>query len=274
MTPFLVDPDVTIWHGDALEVLRTLGDGSVDAVVTSPPYSDARDDVAAEPLDSFAEWFVPILAELLRVVSPAGSMLLNLGRRFRDGEEHPYAEDTVAAARRLGWKRIDTLVWKKTNPPGLASPYLTSCHEYAFWLAPNTAAYRGYDEVRQPYSPESLARFKRGPRAPVKNDPWKRKGAPPHPLGAKPWSVFECPVGEEKGNAHPTPMAFRLAKHLVALCTPVGGIVLDPFGGSGTTARAARILGRQAILIERNETYCTLAAQRLSQLSLLAEGAA
>lgn len=271
---YVQDPDFTLHLGDVLDVLQGLPAGSADAIVTSPPYADARHDVPAEPLDSFADWFTPVLAEMQRVVRPSGSLMLNLGRRFRDGEEHSYADDTVAAARRLGWRRIDTLVWKKTNPAGKRSPYLTNAHEYVFWLATSTDAYRGYDDVRRPYSPETLARFQRAPRPPAKNHPSTRRGAPPHPLGAKPWSVFECSVGKDKGNPHPSPMAHDLAAHLVQLSCPRGGIVLDPFAGSGTTCYEARRLGRKSVGIELNAAYADLAAKRLSQLSLLAEKAA
>jgi site-specific DNA-methyltransferase (adenine-specific) len=65
-------------------------------------------------------------------------------------------------------------------------------------------------------------------------------------------------------------MAPRLASHLVKLATTAGGTVLDPFGGSGNTAVAARALGRRSILIEISEGYALLAARRLAQQSLLA----
>lgn len=64
-------------------------------------------------------------------------------------------------------------------------------------------------------------------------------------------------------------MALDLALHLVNLSG--GNTILDPFAGSGTTAIAARKLGRASVLIEQDTDYCRMAADRLSQLSLLAE---
>jgi DNA modification methylase len=93
-----------------------------------------------------------------------------------------------------------------------------------------------------------------------------------HEAGARPKSYVEIHTGREKGNPHPAPMALDLALHLVKLSG--GSTIIDPFAGSGTTAIATRKLGRSSVLIERNEAYCKLAADRLSQLSLLAEASA
>lgn len=271
MSVYVSDPDFTLWHGDCIEVLAGMPAGSVDAVVTSPPYTDIRADVPAPRPAEFAAWFVGVAAAVAPVLAPAGSMLLNLGRRFLDGSELDYVEETLLALRSAGWLRVDTLIWSKTNPQGKGSPYLTNAHEYVYWLALQPNVYRGFDDTRTPYSPESLARFKRAPRTVAKFDTTVRRGAPPHPLGAKPWSVFCSPVGSDAGNPHPTPMAAALARHLVLLSCPPGGVVLDPFAGSGTTALAARDLGRIGLGIELNESYCAMAAARLGQQSLLAE---
>jgi len=67
-----------------------------------------------------------------------------------------------------------------------------------------------------------------------------------------------------EGNDHPCPKPIALMKYLLTLvATPTGGIVLDPFGGSGTTALAAKALGRRCILVEQDAHYCDIAARRL-----------
>lgn len=270
LAPYLDQDGLTLYHGRAEEVLSSFESASADAIVTSPPYADARPDVEGPPLDSFAEWFEPILAELLRIVSPTGSLMLNLGRRFRDGEEHPFHDETKARARAVGWRHIDTVVWHKTNPAGRANRYLNNAHEYVYWLAPSVDAYRGYDaETRRPYSPEALARFKRAPRAFTKFDrTGPRPARPPHPLGAKPLSIFACSVGREKGNPHPTPIPDELARHLVGLSCPPSASVLDPFCGSGNILRAALASSRRATGIDIEEQWLRLTADRVSAVQL------
>ncbi|MGM3268096.1 DNA methyltransferase, partial [Bacillus cereus group sp. BC255] len=85
----------------------------------------------------------------------------------------------------------------------------------------------------------------------------------------RPKSYVEVYTGKEKGNPHPAPMALDLAIHLVKLGSPAGGTVLDPFGGSATTAVAAPPQGRKSVLIELDPEYATMAAGRLAQQSLL-----
>jgi site-specific DNA-methyltransferase (adenine-specific) len=240
----------TLLHGDAFKLTRNLESESVDAIVTSPPYGDLRASGGCHP-DDYADWLEPLLAELLRVLRPEGSLMLNLGRIFRGGEEHCYIEETLVRARELGWRRLDTLVWHKLNAPPFQAPcYLHSVHEIVYWLAPSTKAYRGYTaETRTPHAPETLARRNRaGLRGPKNGSSYvEQRRSPLHPDGARPKSVFACHVGREKGISHSSPMALELAQHLVALACVPNGIGFDPFVGSGTTGVAAVLSGRSII---------------------------
>lgn len=271
MTPYVQDPDFLLFHGVAEDVLPQFPSGSVDAIVTSPPFADARPDVAAVSCLEFPAWLAGIGQEMLRVLAGSGSLMLNLGRRFADGEEADYIERTLALFCADGWRRIDTLVWWKPNAPARSGPYLTNAHEYVLWLAPTTDAYRGLDDARAPYSPATLGRYGRNwaKNTRVKGTHVEQTRRTPHPLGARPTSVLIETVGREKGNPHPSPMPEEIARDLVALSCPVGGVVLDPFAGSGNTLRAARALGRSSVGVEREEKWCALIAERMGQLSLL-----
>lgn len=272
MVPFVQDRDLTLYCGDALEVLREIAPGSIDAVVTSPPYADARgDDYTCVSPDEYAAWFSAIAEALIGVVAPLGGFMLNLGRIFRNGVESSYVEETLLACQAVGWLRIDTIIWRKLNALPNQHRELRRMHEYVYWFAKTPDAYRGFDEVREPYAESSISRYTRTFKSAAKNRPREERGRDMNALGAKPGSVFSCTVGRERGNPHPAPMAEDLAEHLIKLACPPDGTVLDPFGGSGTTALVARKHGRHAVLIELNEDYCHQAAARLQQLSFLAE---
>jgi DNA modification methylase len=84
---------------------------------------------------------------------------------------------------------------------------------------------------------------------------------------------FMAPAPAAKqGRHHPTEKPLDLIRHLVACCPPP--VVADPFMGSGTTLRAAKDIGRQAIGVEIEERYCEIAADRLRQSVLFAEAGA
>jgi DNA modification methylase len=214
----------------------------------------------------FVDEFEPVLAEMLRVCSPIGSLMLNLGVIMRDGEEHPYADDILARARGMGWKLLHRMVWHKPNSILLSHPtYLHIKHEWVFWLAPTVKAYRGFDsDTRTPHSDATLRRIDQ-PYMTRKDQRYMRRGKSHglHPDGARPATVFAAGVGGETGIDHPAVMAMPLALHLVSLSCPDGGIVLDPYCGSGTTGVAALRRGRSFFGIELQRPYVEMARERI-----------
>lgn len=272
--------------GDCLAVMAALPSGSIDAIVTSPPYADQRDYAAAadgrtptyamtksasrrQRADAparFVDEFEPVLRELLRVCSPMGSLMLNLGVIMRAGEEHPYADDILARARAMGWKLLHRMVWHKPNSIPLSQPtYLHVKHEWVFWLAPTIEAYRGFDkDTRTPHSETSLRRIDQ-PYMTRKDQRYMRRGKTHglHPDGARPATVYTAAVGGETGIEHPAIMALDVALQLASLSCPPGGLVLDPYCGSGTTGVAALRRGRSFHGIELQPRFADLARARI-----------
>jgi site-specific DNA-methyltransferase (adenine-specific) len=262
--------DAALHEGDALDVMTSWPDDRFDSIVTSPEYADQRNYThkADRGPDTYAKRFTPFLAEMLRVVKPTGSLMLNLGVIMRKGEEHPYADETLAVARELGWKVLHRMVWHKKNPLPLSHPaYLTIAHEWVFWLSPTKDAYRGYDsDTRTPHAEGSIRRIDQ-PYLRSKDERYARRGKSNalHPDGARPTTVFSTAVGSRRGVKHPAPMSLDLAKQLVSLSTPPGGLVLDPFCGSGTTLLAARARGRLSVGIDLSGEYINEAIRRLRE---------
>lgn len=263
-----------IEHADCLEAMAAMPEASVDAIVTSPPYGDLRTYNGSHrgSVDGYGEWIAPCLAAMLRVTKPSGALMLNVGRTMRGGIEHPIAEDARRAAQDAGWLWIDTLVWHKPNGFYAASaPYLHNVHEYVWWLARDTRAHRGYDRrTRTPHAPDSLKRFAQGFRTNRSKDGtrYHKAGKPipaPHPDGAAPKSVVSFAQGDHRGIAHPAPMPLRLARHLVVLSCPPGGLVLDPFAGSGTTGIACALEGFDFHGIEQEPEYVAIAEARIGR---------
>ena len=89
--------------GDCLDVLKNLPDNSIDLIVTSPPYADQRKSTygGISP-DKYVEWFLPMTAELLRVLHPKGTFILNIKEKVSDGERHTYVMELIIAMRKQG----------------------------------------------------------------------------------------------------------------------------------------------------------------------------
>lgn len=102
--------------GDCREVLKTLADNSIDLIFTSPPYADSRAATygGIKP-DRYVDWFLPVSAELLRVLKPDGTFVLNIKEKAIDGERHTYVIEMILAMRQQGWLWTEEFIWHKKN---------------------------------------------------------------------------------------------------------------------------------------------------------------
>jgi site-specific DNA-methyltransferase (adenine-specific) len=246
-----------LWHTDALALLGTLADGSVDLVVTDPPYAIAKEDWDEfESLDAYVDWCDTWLAEVARVLSPHGSA-------YVCGYSEILADVKARSAKRFAGCRW--LVWYYKNKANLGKDWGRS-HESILHLR-GAASKLDVDAVRIPYNghttkyPERAqavsSQFDRG----VKRDKWV-----PNPLGAKPRDVFEIPVicnGMAEKTPHATQKPEALIEKLIRASSAPDQLVLDPFVGSGTTAVVAARLGRRWLAGDADARYVGLARERL-----------
>ena len=114
------DATVRILQGDCRDLLPTLPADSVQLIVTSPPYADSRNKTyGGIPPDDYVDWFLPIGKELLLVLKPDGTFILNLKEKVVNGERSCYVIDLIKALRRLGFLWSEELIWvKKNSMPG------------------------------------------------------------------------------------------------------------------------------------------------------------
>src|SRR3990172_6014877 len=102
--------------GDCKEVLKTIQDNSVDLIFTSPPYADSRTDTyGGGKTDDYVKWFLHITSELLRVLKPDGTFVLNIKEKVVDGERHTYVIELILEMRKQGWLWTEEFIWHKKN---------------------------------------------------------------------------------------------------------------------------------------------------------------
>jgi site-specific DNA-methyltransferase (adenine-specific)/site-specific DNA-methyltransferase (cytosine-N4-specific) len=105
-----------IYQGDAGIVLQGIKDNSVDLIVTSPPYADQRKDTyGGIHVDKYVEWFLPISQELLRVLKPSGTFILNIKERVLNGERSTYVIELILEMKKQGWLWTEEFIWHKKN---------------------------------------------------------------------------------------------------------------------------------------------------------------
>src|SRR3989344_2073535 len=102
--------------GNCLDVFKNIPDNSVNLIVTSPPYADQRKSTygGVHP-DKYVEWFLPITRELLRVLKPTGTFILNMKEKVSEGERHTYVMELIIAMKKQGWLWTEEFIWHKKN---------------------------------------------------------------------------------------------------------------------------------------------------------------
>ncbi len=279
----------TILVGDAREVLRTLPDGAVSCIVTSPPYYRQRDyavpaQIGHEPTpEAYVQSLRDVFTECRRVLAEEGTLWLNLGDKYLNGELLGLPWRVALALKEDGWLLRSDIIWHKPNAmPSSVKNRPTTDHEYVFLFAKNKRYYYNADAIREPhktFSPESRMRGgrkhfgqrngtpergKNGGNPNLHNGRWDQAF---HPKGRNRRTVWEIPLSKFR-QAHFAVFPEKLVELCILAGSPEGGVVLDPFLGSGTTAVVAQRLGRRFVGIEINPAYAEMARQRLGPPTL------
>jgi site-specific DNA-methyltransferase (adenine-specific) len=263
----------TILQGDCLTVLPSLATASIDLIMTSPPFADARKHVyGGVPPDAYVEWFLPISQELYRVLKPAGSFVLNLKEKVHSGERHPYVLELILALKQQGWLWTEEYVWHKKNcMPGKYPDRLRDAWARCLHFTKQKSFKMGQDAVLVPIGNWAEARNKG-----LNETDNQRKNSGTgnmfgktrtHWVGREmvlPSNVLH--LATECGNKqHPAAFPLALPSFFIKLFTEVGDVVLDPFLGSETTVQAAACLGRDSIGIEIAPEYVAIARARVGE---------
>jgi DNA modification methylase len=269
----LLDEGIVL--GDALELIPRLGHASVDLFFTSPPYADQRAYSRIHP-DRYVECFLPFARAMYEATAETGSLVLNIKNRVANsgplrGQRHPYVYELVLALQRLGWRWVETYIWAKPNAvPGRFGPRTKDAFEYVYHFARGPKPYFDLDSVRVPYRavPAEIERRKRD-RLGRRNTEagFGRDRTKTYLLGgADPGNVVSVPqtYNQHRGVAHTAAMPEGLAEFFVRTMSPKGGLVVDPFAGSGTTVVVARRMKRRAVGFEVHEEFVAEARRRVA----------
>lgn len=292
--------------GDALQSLKVMPDGSVDCIVTSPPYWGLRDyghegQMGLEPTpEAYVSNMVAVFREVRRVLKPTGTLWLNLGDSYAGYHGNKNAaydaapsnkggyfenqrktlvnhngiknKDLIGIPWRVafalqadGWYLRSDIIWHKPNPmPESVTDRCTKAHEYLFLLTKAERYFYDHEAIKEP----SVSDHSSGNTSRSNNQQEWRSG-----FGTSvPWEqrptrnrrdVWTIPTKPFKG-AHSAVMPEALVEPCILAGCPDGGLVLDPFTGSGTVGAVAVRMGRRFLGCELNPDYADMARRRIS----------
>ena len=254
MQPYYEQDGITIYHGDCREVAAGLPDASVDVILADPPYGET-----SLGWDARVDGWANAMRGPLKL---SGSLWCFGSLRYFLEERNEFAN----------WHFAQDLVWEKHNGSSLSADRFRRVHEMLTqWYR---GSWAGVYKTPQ-YTLDATSRTVR------------RKSLPPQHQGARGPSVYQSVDGGPRlmrsvlqvrschGRAvHPTQKPEGIIRPALSYSLPPGGLVLEPFMGSGSALLVAREMGHRAIGVEVQERYCEIAAKRLQQSVLpLAIGA-
>jgi site-specific DNA-methyltransferase (adenine-specific) len=224
--------------GDSQEVLKTIPNESIDISITSPPYKDE---------DGYNYWnFQTIFKNVYRVLKDDSLFFLNFGHLA--GEKfRPFT--VCGLALNAGFKLNDTIVWTKTQySPIQGRKRLNNLTEFIFLLYKGDMPKLHRLAIGVPYKDKSnVGRYS--------NVDLKCAG--------NSWTFGYETIQSKEQKLHNDRFPVELPRRCLKLSGLKSGTVLDPFGGSGTTAVAAKELGLDYLLIEKQEKNFKTANERL-----------
>jgi adenine-specific DNA-methyltransferase len=251
---------------DAREFLLSLKPGTVDLIVTSPPYFIGKEyDVSASARD-FVREVKRVLPAMLRALRSGGSLCWQVGNHVTAGQLVPLDVLVMqASARYKSLVLRNRIIW--TFGHGVhASSRFSGRHETVMWFTKGSSYYFDLDSARVPQTYPGK-RYYKGPR---KGD-WSG-----NPLGKNPgdvwdigdiWGIPNVKANHVEKTAHPCQFPTALVRRLVVALSPPSGFVVDPYVGSGSSAVAALLEERNFSGTDLEKKYLEICGDRLLSLA-------
>lgn len=262
-----------LYLGDSKEQLKLLPSNSVDLIITSPPYADQRKSTygGIRP-DKYVEWFLPISEQLLRVLKPSGTFILNIKEKVVAGERSTYVMELIIEMRKQGWLWTEEFIWHKKNSyPGKWPNRFRDAWERLLQFNKHKHFKMYQEEVMVPMGDWAKTRLQKlsqtdkirenskvgsGFGKNISNWIDRDKAYPTNVL----YLATEC-----NNKNHSAAFPEGLPEWFIKLFTTEYDTVLDPFMGSGTTLLVANRMKRNSIGIDVIPEYYTMVKNRLNQ---------
>ncbi len=265
-----------LYLGDCKEQLKFIPDNSVDLIVTSPPYADQRKNTygGIHP-DKYVDWFLPVSEQLLRVLKPTGTFILNIKEKVVNGERSTYVIELILGMRKQGWLWTEEFIWHKKNCyPGKWPNRFRDAWERLLQFNKNRKFNMYQEEVMVPMGDWANTRLKNlsdtdkirdisrvgsGFGKNISNWIARDKAYPTNVLHL----ATEC-----NNKNHSATFPEELPEWFIKLFTQEHDTVLDPFMGSGTTLTVANRIRRNSIGIDIVPEYYEMVRKKLNPVEM------
>ena len=255
---------MTLFHGDCLNLLKEIPDNTVDLIITSPPYCIKKAyENPTDDINTFKDLHNRIFNDIYRILKPGGSLCWQIGYHVSNAtivpldylvydiftSKNPEVEIPLILRNRIIW----------TFGHGLNSTQrFSGRHEMLLWFTKGDQYTFDLDSVRVPQKYPGKRHYKGEHKGELSGNP----------LGKNPTDVWDIPnvkANHIEKTEHPCQFPCAIPQRLIRALTSKDGIILDPFMGSGTTALAAFVEGRRFIGAEIQNEYYDISVNRIKE---------
>ena len=241
-----------IFNEDCLIGIKKIPDNSLDLIVADPPYCLGKDyENNSDKLDSkeYLKWTYQWIDAVIPKLKDTGSFYIFLSWQYSP-EIFSYIKTKMPM--------INEIIWDRRVPSmGGSTRKFSSVHDnIGFFVKQNKKYYFDIDSIRIPYDEETK---KARTRSIFVGKKWLEVGYNPKDI----WSVSRIHAQAPERQNHPTQKPLEIIERIIKASSPIGGTVLDPFMGTGTTAVAAINTKRNYVGFEINKNYCQMISKRI-----------
>lgn len=265
--------ETKILLGDCKNLLKNIDNETIDLIVTSPPYADRRINTygGIKP-EKYVVWFLEISKELLRVLKPTGTFILNIKEKAEDGERHTYVIELILALRKQGWLWTEEYVWHKRNSyPGKWPNRFRDAWERCIQFNKSKKFNMYQEEVMIPVGDWANGRLKTLSETDKLRD--NSKNGSGFGKNISNWIGRELVYPNNVLNFatvcnnknHSAAFPKELPEWFIKLFTKEFDTVLDPFVGSGTTLFVAKRMNRNSIGIDIMPEYIDMIKNEIQE---------
>jgi adenine-specific DNA-methyltransferase len=252
---YSVENEITLYHGDCLEFLKTIPDESAQLVVTSPPYNIGKEYEVTLDIDVYKAQQREVIQECIRILHPRGSICWQVGNYVDNGEILPLDILLYDIFKQKGLKMRNRIVWHFGHGLHCKNRF-SGRYETINWFTKSDDYLFNLDPVRVPQKYPGKRHYKGPNKGELSGNP---KGKNPSDI----WNIPNVKSNHVEKTEHPCQFPVALIQRLVLSMSKEDDLILDPFMGVGTTAVAAIKNNRRVAGAEVVKKYHEIAKKRV-----------
>lgn len=270
MVKYLNETKSRILCGDSTTLLDHHQPGSVQLIVTSPPYNIGKEYESKKDLTNYLQQMQIIINKLYIILKPGGSICWQVGNYIDNGEIVPLDVLFYPIFKSTGLKLRNRIIWHYGHGVHCTNR-LSPRYETILWFTKGDSYIFNLDNIRVPSKYPNKKHYKGPKKGQLSGNPLGKNPSDiwetlMHDFESCIWEIPNVKSAHCEKTDHPCQFPIELAERCILAFSNQGDIVIDPFCGSGSTIVAAEKNGRVGIGYDIVEQYCQIAINRLTEL--------